>query len=238
MLFDTITQGETQYLPYVLTTLPVCLVSFGFHQNIPSLVKYYDRNGSQIVKVVFIGTFIALIIYTLWQLAIQGNLPRSEFAPVIAKNGDVATLLEALSAYIKTEYIGIILRFFAYMAIASSFLGVTLGLFDYIADLFKFDDSLTGRTKTALITFCPPLILSLLFPYGFVSAIQYAGLAATIWAVIVPVLLVRASRKKFAKSDYRVYGGKLMLYFISLFGILNIIAQLAGEFGLLPQFLG
>lgn len=44
-----------------------------------------------------------------------------EFAPVIAKNGDVATLLEALSVYIKTEYIGIILRFFAYMAIASSF---------------------------------------------------------------------------------------------------------------------
>ena len=99
------------------------------------------------MRAIFIGTSLALVIYILWQLAIQGNLPRSEFAPVIEKGGDVSALLEALHKYIKTDYIAIILNFFAYMAIASSFLGVTLGLFDYIADLLKFDDSLLGRTK-------------------------------------------------------------------------------------------
>ena len=94
----------------------------------------------------------------------QGNLPRTEFAPVIAKGGDVSALLEALHKYIEVEYIAVVLNFFAYMAIATSFLGVTLGLFDYIADLFKFDDSLLGRTKTTLVTFLPPLLLSLQFP--------------------------------------------------------------------------
>ena len=34
-------------------------------------------------------------------------------------------------------------------------LGVTLGLFDYLADLFGFDDSALGRFKTALLTFIP-----------------------------------------------------------------------------------
>lgn len=51
----------------------------------PSLVKYYDRDGSRVMKSIFIGTGLALVIYILWQLAVQGNLPRTEFAPVIEK---------------------------------------------------------------------------------------------------------------------------------------------------------
>ncbi|OOF53614.1 tryptophan permease [Rodentibacter genomosp. 2] len=238
VLFNTLVQGEQQYLPYLLTALPVCLVSFGFHGNVPSLVKYYHRDGNRVMKAIFIGTGLALIIYILWQLAIQGNLPRAEFAPVIEKGGDVSALLDALHKYIETDYIAVILNFFAYMAIASSFLGVTLGLFDYIADLCKFDDSLMGRTKTTLVTFLPPLLLSLQFPYGFVIAIGYAGLAATIWAAIVPALLVKASRKKFPHTTYKVYGGNLMIGFIILFGVLNIVAQVGANLGWFASFNG
>ena len=238
VLFDSMVQGEQQYLPYMLGALPVCLVSFGFHQNVPSLVKYYERDANRVMKSVFFGTAIALAVYVLWQLAVQGNLPRAEFAPVIEKGGDIAVLLQALGKYIQTDFIALALRFFAYLAIATSFLGVTLGLFDYIADLCKFDDSRSGRTKTALITFLPPLLLSLAFPFGFVLAIGYAGLAATIWAVIVPALLAKASRRKFAQSNYLVYGGNFMIYFVILFGLLNIAAQLAMQFGYLPEFRG
>ncbi|MDY6217030.1 tryptophan permease [Actinobacillus porcinus] len=238
ILFDTLAQENTEYLPYALAALPVCLVSFGFHQNVPSLVKYYHRDASKVVKSVFIGTAIALGIYMLWQLAIQGNLPRTAFGPVIEKGGDIAALLNTLSATLETDYIAVALKFFAYMAIASSFLGVTLGLFDYIADLFNFDDSKLGRTKTALVVFLPPLILSLEYPYGFVLAIGYAGLAATIWAAIVPALLAKACRQKFPERQYTAFGGNGMVYFVILFGVLNILAQLAAQFGWLPEFKG
>lgn len=238
ILFDTLAPENTEYLPYALAALPVCLVSFGFHQNVPSLVKYYHRDASKVVKSVFIGTAIALGIYILWQLAIQGNLPRSAFGPVIEKGGDIAALLNTLSATLETDYIAVALKFFAYMAIASSFLGVTLGLFDYIADLFNFDDSKLGRTKTALVVFLPPLILSLEYPYGFVIAIGYAGLAATIWAAIVPALLAKACRQKFPERQYTAFGGNAMVYFVILFGLLNILAQLAAQFGWLPEFKG
>lgn len=238
ILFDTLAPENTEYLPYALAALPVCLVSFGFHQNVPSLVKYYHRDASKVVKSVFIGTAIALGIYILWQLAIQGNLPRSAFGPVIEKGGDIAALLNTLSATLETDYIAVVLKFFAYMAIASSFLGVTLGLFDYIADLFNFDDSKLGRTKTALVVFLPPLILSLEYPYGFVIAIGYAGLAATIWAAIVPALLAKACRQKFPERQYTAFGGNGMVYFVILFGLLNILAQLAAQFGWLPEFKG
>ena len=115
---------------------------------------------------------------------------------------------------------------------------MSLGFFDYIADLFKFDDSLSGRSKTTLITFLPPLLLSLQFPYGFVVAIGYAGLAATLWAAIVPALLVRASRRKFTHADYKVYGGNFMIGFIILFGVLNVVAQIGVNLGWFPSFNG
>ena len=236
ILLDIQNKNATAHLPYLLTALPVCLVSFGFHGNVPSLVKYYNRDGRRVMQSIFIGTLLALFIYILWQMAVQGNLPRDKFAPVIAKSGDVAALLEALSAYIPIQYISIALNFFAYMAIASSFLGVTLGLFDYIADLLKLPDTPWGRAKTALLTFLPPLLLSLQFPYGFVIAIGYAGLAATLWAAIVPALLVKASRKKFPESSYKVYGGKGMVYFIIFFGLINIIAQIGIQMGIIPTF--
>ena len=237
-LLDNQDANAPAHLPYLLTALPVCLVSFGFHGNVPSLVKYYNRDGQKVMRSIFIGTFLALFIYILWQMAVQGNLPRKEFAPVIAKGGDVAALLDALSSYININYIEIALNFFAYMAIASSFLGVTLGLFDYIADLLKFSDTPWGRAKTALVTFAPPLLLSLQFPYGFVAAIGYAGLAATLWAAIVPALLVKASRKKFPLATYKVYGGNAMIYFIIIFGLLNIFTQIGIQLGWIATFRG
>lgn len=134
VLFDTTAQEDPSYILYLFSALPMCLVSFGYHVCLPSLVSYYHKNSQLVIKSILIGTGIAFFIYVLWQMAVQGNLPHEAFAPVIAKGGDVAALLNALSAYIPTQAISVVLDFFAYMAIASSFLGVTLGLFDYIAD--------------------------------------------------------------------------------------------------------
>ncbi len=107
-----------------------------------------------------------------------------------------------------------------------------------LLDLFKFDDSVLGRTKTTLVTFLPPLLLSLQFPYGFVIAIGYAGLAATIWAAIVPALLAKASRQKFPNATYKVYGGNFMIGFVILFGVLNIVAQVGANLGWFASFAG
>ena len=44
-LLDNQDANAPAHLPYLLTALPVCLVSFGFHGNVPSLVKYYNRDN-------------------------------------------------------------------------------------------------------------------------------------------------------------------------------------------------
>jgi len=54
----------------------------------------------------------------------------------------------------------------------------------------------------------------------------------------VPALLAKASRKKFPNATYRVHGGNFMVYFVILFGLLNIFAQVALQFGWIADFKG
>ena len=239
VLFDTQAPAGTSYWIYAATALPVCLTSFGFHGNVSSLLKYFKGDAPKVAKSLWAGTLIALVIYVLWQIAIQGNLPRNEFAPVIAADGQVSVLIETLSKFVQTGSMAAILSFFSYMAIATSFLGVTLGLFDYIADIFKWDDGFAGRTKTAAVTFLPPLVSCLLFPTGFVTAIGYVGLVATVWTCSLPSLLLLRSRQKFGKGkNYTVYGGAWLIYWVNLFGFLNVLAWVFNKLELVPVFKG
>lgn len=230
------TDSTANYLPYALAALPYLLTSFGYHGNVPGLVKYYRKDSKAVVRSLLYGTLIALVIYVLWQFAIQGNITREAFKQIIADGGNIGSLLKQMDMVSASQTTSQLLNAFSYMALASSFLGVSLGLFDYIADFFKFSDDRGGRTKSALITFIPPTLGALLFPNGFLYAIGFAGLAATIWAVIVPALMARASRKRFPHAVYRAPGGRAMIGFIILFGLINAVAHIAALFGILPVY--
>ena len=128
-------------------------------------------------------------------------------------------------------------------AILSSFIGVGLGVFDYLVDLFKFDNGRGGRAKSWAVTFLPPLLLSLLFPFGFLMAIGYAGAVATLWICIIPALLVwkvRAGKgEQGGKGDgFRAPGGMPMIVGVLLFGVLTALFHLLNIAGLLPVYTG
>lgn len=229
--------GETSYAPYLLAALPFGLASFGYHGNVPSLVKYYGNQPKTIIKALFIGTFIALVIYSCWLVATMGNIPRSQFIDIIAQGGNMGILVGALSEVIASRWLNTMLSLFANLAVASSFLGVTLGLFDYLADLFGFDESRQGRLKTAAVTFIPPTILGLLFPNGFLIAIGFAALAATIWAAIVPAMMAYKSRQIFADSDsFKVPGGTPLIVLVIIFGLVTGACHLLAMAGILPVY--
>ena len=227
---------NASYLPYVLMTLPFCLASFGYHGNVPSLMKYYGKDPRTIIRCLTYGTLLALGLYVVWLLVTMGNIPRPQFIDIAQKGGNIDVLVQALSGVLNSRSLDLLLVVFSNFAVASSFLGVTLGLFDYLADLFSFDDSAMGRFKTALLTFIPPMIGGLVKPDGFLYAIGYAGLAATIWAAIVPALLARASRKRFGSPQFRVWGGTPMIVLILLFGLGNAVVHILSSVNLLPVY--
>ena len=236
-LFHSLTE-ELGQAPYALAMLPVALTSFGYHHSVESMRAYYGEE-QKAKQAILGGTLIALALYLLWLLSIFGNLPRSAFGPVIAKGGDVDVLLGALASVIESKRVSNAINLFSMAAILSSFIGVGLGVFDYLADLFKFDNSRAGRAKSWGVTFRPPLLLSLLFPFGFVVAIGYAGAAATVWACIIPALLAKKSRELAPQGGgFKAPGGQPMVVAVIVFGVLTAVFHLMAMAGMLPIYTG
>jgi tryptophan-specific transport protein len=236
MLFDTLSQ-HASYAPYALAMLPVALTSFGYHHSVSSMRAYYGEERRARYAILG-GTTIALLFYIVWLVSVFGNLPRSEFGPVVAQGGNVDVLLKALASVIESEAVANALNLFSMAAILSSFIGVGLGVFDYLADLFKFDNSRQGRAKSWAATFLPPLLLSLLFPFGFLMAIGYAGAVATFWTCIIPALLAWKVRKSGKGGGFRVPGGLPVIAGVLLFGVLTAVFHMLNMAGLLPVYTG
>ncbi|MCF4173339.1 aromatic amino acid transporter [Vibrio sp. McD22-P3] len=237
VLFDTISE-ENAYAPYAMAMLPVALTSFGYHHSVSSMRAYYGEE-TKAKYAILGGTVIALSLYFLWLFSIFGNLPRANFGPVIEQGGNVDALLKALGSVIESDKVANAINTFSMAAILSSFIGVGLGVFDFLADFFKFEDTKQGRTKTWLVTFLPPLVMSLLFPFGFVIAIGYAGAAATVWACIIPALLAKKTREVHAGADgFKAPGGQVMITLVITFGVLTAVFHILSMMGLLPTFVG
>jgi tryptophan-specific transport protein len=92
---------RSELRPYALVMLPVALTSFGYHHSVSSMRAYYgeERRAS---RAILGGTLIALAFYLIWLVSVFGNLPRSEFGPVIAE-GNVDALLKALGSVIESR---------------------------------------------------------------------------------------------------------------------------------------
>ena len=236
-LFDLNT-NESNYAQYAIAMFPVALTSFGYHHSVCTMRAYYGEERKAKFAILG-GTCIALTLYLLWICSIFGSLPRSSFAPILASDGNIDVLLQALNNVIDSNYVKQAINGFSIAAILSSFIGVGLGVFDYLADFFQFDNTRLGRTKSWAVTFLPPLILSVLFPLGFLKAIGYAGAVATIWTCIIPALLVLKARKIQGHSEgFMVAGGNAVVIFVFIFGVLTAIFHMLAMFGYLPIFKG
>ncbi|HCN98363.1 MAG TPA: tryptophan permease, partial [Leclercia sp.] len=228
--------SNTTYFPYIFMALPVCLASFGFHGNIPSLIICYGKRKDKLIKSLVYGSLLALFIYLFWLYCTMGNITRDSFNEIISSGGNVDSLVKSFLGTRQHGVIEFCLLVFSNLAVASSFFGVTLGLFDYLADLFKLDNSPSGRLKTIMLTFLPPTLLYLIFPNGFIYGIGGAGLCATIWAVIVPAILALKARQKFPNKTFTVWGGRVVPSLVILFGVVVIVCWFGNTFHFLPRF--
>lgn len=229
-------EGHGGEFIFIWCAISTYLTSFCFHASVPSLVKYMGNDASTINKCLRNGTVIALACYFGWILAADGIIPREEYKDVIAAGGNVGNLLAAAGSNLGNGAIMRFLEAFSLLAVASSFLGAGLGLFDYMADLCNFDDSRLGRTKTMIVTLLPPMVCGLIWPDGFLPAIGWAGLAASIWSVIVPALLLRACRKRLAPLNYTAPGDSMLVPILLLYGILVAVCHTLFVFELLPMY--
>ncbi|MDC9580605.1 tyrosine transporter TyrP [Xenorhabdus sp. PR6a] len=220
-----------------LSAIPVIFTSFGFHGSVPSIVAYMGGETNKLRKIFVIGSAIPLFAYILWQLVTLGAISSNTFVGILAQQSGLTGLLQAVREVVASPKIDLAVHLFADLALATSFLGVSLGLFDYLADLFKRRNNAKGRLQTGLMTFVPPLLCALYYP-NFVMALTFAAVALSILALLLPCLLVWRSREENGeenKESYRVKGGKPALVLVFLCGLAVIAIQFGIVTGILPN---
>lgn len=229
-------ENQSPFIHFLFAALPYYLTAFGFYSVVPSLVKLYGKNPEIIRKSMLAGSASSFVIYILWLIVSMGLLERAAFLPIIVEGGNVGILLARINEIVAGERLIRFLNIFANMALISSFLGVSLSLFDFISDRFDFTDSPVDRTKCALIAFLPPTFGALIFPDGFLYAIGFAGLVLTLSGLVIVPLMLRKSHKKFAAAEYQVRGGSTLLYVIIALGLLYATFHVLAMLELLPVY--
>ncbi|WGV98166.1 aromatic amino acid transporter [Vibrio sp. YMD68] len=234
-LAPNVTQGYLLSMPiqhgFIVAAIPVIFTSFGFHGSIPAVVNYLDGDTRSLRKAILIGSSIPLVVYIFWQIVTLGVISQD----TLIENTGLSALISELAVTVQQSNISQIVGIFADLALLTSFLGVSLGLFEFLADSVKGKEKEGNRLFSAIITFVPPLGFALFYPQGFIMALGYAAIALAVLAIFLPVAMVyKVRQSQHYQSEYQVFGGKPALIMTSMVGVFIVSAQLAISAGFLP----
>ncbi|MBY7895198.1 aromatic amino acid transporter [Vibrio fluvialis] len=216
----------------IVASIPVIFTSFGFHGSIPAIVNYLDGHTPSLRKAIVVGSAIPLVIYVFWQVVTLGVVSQ----PELVDNAGLSALIGTLSQTVHQSNLGHVIGIFADLALLTSFLGVSLGLFEFMGDTIRKKDGNMNRIVASLVTFTPPLMFALFYPQGFIMALGYAAIALAVLAIFLPLVMVARVRRQANNNDYyQVMGGTPALAITGVVGILIVGAQLLITVGVLPS---
>jgi tyrosine-specific transport protein len=217
---------EHHSIRHSILTTPLILTSFGFAIVIPSINNYLNFDVKKIKYVILIGSFIPLIIYVLWELALLGALDREliNFRQQVAING--TEVASALSHAIGSTTITLSAEVFSLTAIITSILGVGLSLFDFLADGLQIKKNPLGKVLLCSIIFIPTFLLIDFFPLGFDTILSFGGIFVACLLGILPTILVWQQRRKNIRASYQAPGGKVFMLMTIIFFTSVIIIEI------------
>ncbi len=194
-------------------TLPILVVSFGYHNLIPSLATYLDRSKPALYRAISIGSLIPLGVYLLWDFVILGMVPMEHLACWKSAQNSGEMISQVLAEHVASAKVVLISQSFAFFAVATSFLPVACSFLDFLKDGLP-----SYRKKEyliALFVLAPPLIASLVSPHLFLQALDFAGgFCAVILFGILPALVAYRRKRVVAVSHFRFATKPVLLFLL------------------------
>lgn len=212
--------------------LPVLFTAFSYQGTVPSIVTYLNRDGKKVRKAIIFGTAIPFLAYIIWEYLILGIIPLSGKYGLMAAQEQQMTAVAQLKYVIEDSPIYMIGQFFAFFALTTSFLGVTLGLMDFMSDGLQVAKEGMKKLFLAALIFIPPLIITWINPNIFLTALGYAGgVGCALLLGFLPVLMVWVGRYKlnYPSIHQQLPGGKKFLISLVAFVVFELVMELISE---------
>jgi len=218
-------------------SVPLLLTAFSFQTMVPSLTPYLHKNALKLRWAIVGGTGIAFVVYAIWQGMIMGIVPVEGSKGLAASLARGEPITQFLGEHTNSMWISIIAHFFAFFAIVTSFLGITLGLFDFLSDGLHIPKKGWGKIGLGLLIVIPTLFFATQFERVFFIALDATGgFGDTILNGIMPVLMVWIGRYWLGyQGPYRLIGGKVTLILLFIGFSAAFLMSVAALFGLMPS---
>jgi tyrosine-specific transport protein len=209
--------------------LPVLFTAFTYQLIIPTLMTYMNRDVKKVRLSIILGSSIPLVVYLIWELLILGIIPVDTLIQAKAK-GETAVM--PLKELLQNPWVFKIGSCFAFLVLTTSYIALSLAFLDFVADGLKIKK--VGLKKVALCMgiFFPPMIIAMLYPDIFITALEYAGgiSCALLFGLLPPVMVwVGRYLKKYEQQNIQLPGGKLVLSALMLFTFVELILQVMNQ---------
>ncbi|WP_133128382.1 amino acid permease [Legionella nagasakiensis] len=205
-------------LPAITGSLMILITSFGFASIVPSLREYFKDDIPSLRKVILFGSLIPLVCYILWEAVIMGVIHRegsNGLLALMASEHATSGLTDALSHAVQSPLITRFFEFFTSICMITAFLGVSLGLFDFLADGLKLRKAGKQGQLTLALTFIPPLVIVMFNPGIYLKALSYAGICCVILLLLLPTIMAWRGRLLVSEdSAISIPGGRFSLMIV------------------------
>ena len=183
--------------------VPVMLVALFFHNVIPVVTSQLEGDIVKIRQSIIVGSFIPLLMFLTWNVIVLCGIDW-EFIQALESSGRSVDVLELLSFSGTGQTIEILIVLFSVFAISTSFIGFVYGLLDFFRDFFPFSRQQPKRRLGVYsLVLLPSFCLSILNPYIFLTALDYAGtFSISLLGGIIPSLM--AWKLRYANSTHSV----------------------------------
>ncbi|MCH9610338.1 MAG: Tyrosine-specific transport protein [Chlamydiales bacterium] len=218
--------------------MPLLLSIFSFQTIIPSLTIYLKQDGKLLRRSILYGTIGAFCVYLLWQAVVLGVLHFDNGLGQSLAEGKPATKFFGEGS--GRPLLGMIADFFAFFALVTSFLGIGLGLFDFLADGLKIPKVKWGALLLGLLIVIPTLLFALNLKQVFLLALDTSGgIGDTILNAFLPALMLWVGRYKMGySSQVRIFGGRPMIVLVMCYALLVFALEMLGQFGVVKSLGG
>ena len=210
-------------------SLPVVFTAFGYQSLIPTLFNYMNRNVTKVRLAIIFGTTIPLVIYILWEFLILGIVPLDGSGGLLQSLQKGESAVNPLGNYIRNPTLLTMGRAFAFFAMTTSYLGISIAFIDFLLDGLKLPRKGRPKILVASMIFLVPLLITLINPHLFISALSIAGgIGVALLLGAMPIVMVWAGRYYEGHSlmHQQLPGGKITLAIMLAFVIFELTITL------------
>lgn len=230
-LFNSIKMAQVEH---ALIASPILMCLFNYHFVIPSLRIYVGEKPGTLRWIIITGTTTSLFIYLFWLAATLGAIPLEGESSYTTIGNSLGEFTRVLTTIVTNKWVKLSIHGFTNISMTTAFLGVSLGLFDFLADGFSRSDTRWGRAQTAILTFLPPLLVAVLYPNSFVKAFSYTGICvATLFLIFPPLMFYKLNKGSNKDCMSKKFYGKIIFAILIISGVIFTAHPILNDLGFL-----